>query len=132
MKKLSAIIVIVLMLTMVFAFTGCGGSSDSGSSEATDEQKIVGTWNYADEEYGITAVYDFKDDGTGTYNINTGEGEVTYEMNYELSDGHLLITFVNNDTFTEDDVFDHDYHFDGDDTLFVSDDFGEELEFTRQ
>jgi uncharacterized protein (TIGR03066 family) len=127
MKKI-LILVLVLALACVF-MVACGGNSGGGDAS---ENSLTGVWKYEDTENGIGAVYDLKDDGTGTYTMIAGEEEVTYELKYEVQDNHLLVTYVNNDTFTEEDVFDSEFSFQDANTLIVKDSFGEEMTFVRQ
>ena len=127
MKKI-LILVVVLALACVF-MVACGGNSGGGDAS---ENSLTGVWKYEDTENGIGAVYDLKDDGTGTYTMIVGEEEVTYELKYEVQDNHLLVTYVNNDTFTEEDVFDSEFSFQDANTLIVKDSFGEEMTFVRQ
>ena len=129
MKKLSALITVVVILVMVFCLAGCGGSGDAAPA---DENSLVGVWTYADEESGIGATYDLKDDGTGTYTMVVGEEEVTYELKYEVQEGHLLVTYVNNEIFTEDDVFDSEFSFKDENTIIIKDSTDMEMEFVRQ
>ena len=123
MKKLSAILALLLVLAMVFSVTGCSKK---------EENSLVGVWEYSDTENGIGAVYDLRSDGTGTYTMNVGEQEVTYELKYEVKDGHLLVTYFNNETFTEDDVFDNEFSFKDANTLIIKDSFGEEMTFVKK
>ncbi len=123
MKKISAILMVLLAFAMILSIAGCG---------KTDDNSLAGIWEYSDTENGIGAVYDLKDDGTGTYTMKVGEQEVTYELKYEVKDGHLLVVYVNNDTFTEDDVFDSEFSFKDANTLIIKDSFGEEMTFVRQ
>ena len=127
MKK-ALVLVLILVLSCVF-LAACGGNS-SGSEEG--ENDIVGVWAYSDEESGIGAVYDLKDDGTGTYTMTVGEEEVTYELKYEVTEGHLFVTYVNNEIFTEDDVFDNEFSFQDADTIIIKDSDGMEMPFVRQ
>jgi uncharacterized protein (TIGR03066 family) len=127
MKKI-LILVLVLALACVF-MVACGGNSGGGDAS---ENSLTGVWKYEDTENGIGAVYDLKDDGTGTYTMIAGEEEVTYELKYEVQDNHLLVTYVNNDTFTEEDVFDSEFSFQDANTLIVKDSFGEEMTFVKQ
>jgi hypothetical protein len=127
MKKI-LILVLVLALACVF-MVACGGNSGGGEAS---ENSLTGVWKYEDTENGIGAVYDLKDDGTGTYTMIAGEEEVTYELKYEVQDNHLLVTYVNNDTFTEEDVFDSEFSFQDANTLIVKDSFGEEMTFVKQ
>ena len=123
MKKISAILMVLLVFTMVLSLTGCGSK---------DENSLVGTWEYSDTEYGLGAVYVLKDDGTGTYTMKVGEEEVTYELKYEVKDGHLLVSYVNNEIFSEDDVFDSEFSFKDSKTMIVKDSFGEEQTFIKK
>ena len=125
MKKANVVIIALLVVTMVVCLMGCGGGSKQDYS-------LTGVWEYSDEANGISSVYDFKDDGTGTYTMNVAGNEVVYEMKYEVSDGHLLITFVNNDTFSEDDVFDSEFRFKDENTLIVKDSLGDDLKYIRK
>ena len=122
MKKTRMIIAALLILVMIFAVTGCGSKENS----------LTGTWEYKDPDADMGAVYVFKIDGTGTYTMDVGGQSVTYEMKYEAKDGHLYITFVNNEVFSEDDVFDSEYSFKDAKTLIVNDSFGEQLTFKKK
>ena len=127
MKKF---VILVLVLAMVCMFmAACGGSNDGGSD---GDISIVGVWEYSDTENGIGAVYDLKDDGTGTYTLKVGEEEETYELKYEVSDGHLLVSYVNNEVFSEDDVLDSEFSFQDQNNMIIKDSFGEEMTFVRQ
>ena len=124
MKKTRSFIAALLVLGLILAMAGCGGKKE--------ENTLTGVWEYSDEENGIGAVYDLKDDGTGTYTMKVGEEEVVYELKYEDKDGHLLVTYVNNEFFSEDDVFDNEYSFQDAKTLIVKDSFGEEMTFVKK
>ena len=123
MKRISAVLAAVLVFVLILNVAGCSKKADAS---------LTGVWEYADEETGMSAVYDLKDDGTGTYTMKVGEEEVTYELKYEVKDGHLLVTYVNNEIFSEDDVFDNEFSFQDDNTLIIKDSFGEEMTFVRQ
>ncbi len=123
MKSIRSILAVLLVLATVLALAGCGGKK---------ENSLVGIWAYSDPENGIGAVYDLKADGSGTYTMTVGEAEVTYELKYEVKDGHLLVRYVNNEIFTEDDVFDSEFRFQDSGTLIVKDSLGEELTFVRK
>ena len=123
MKRISAILAAVFILAMLLTVAGCSKKS---------ENSIAGTWAYSDEETGIGAVYVLNEDGTGTYTMEVGEETVTYELKYEVQDGHLLVTYVNNEIFSEDDVFDSAFRFEGSDKLIISDSTGEEMTFVKQ
>ena len=126
MKKINVAVIALLILAMVLCLMGCGGSGSK------DDYSLTGVWEYSDEANGLGAVYDFKDDGTGTYTMIVGKEEVTYEMKYEVGDGHLLVSFVNNDIFSEDDVFDSEFSFQDENTMLVKDSTGMEMTFVRQ
>ena len=123
MRKLRTFIMAMLVIAMAVSVAACGKKSDNS---------LVGVWEYADTESNLGAVYDLKEDGTGTYTMKVGETEVTYELKYEVKDGHLLVTYVNNDIFTEDDVFDNEFRFEDDGTLTIKDSFDEEMTFVKQ
>ena len=123
MKKITVIVSVLLIFAMVLSVSGCGAKKDNA---------IVGIWEYADEENGMSAVYDLKDDGTGTYTMTVAEQKVEYELKYEVKDGHLLVRYVNNEIFAEDDVFDNEISFTDENTLIIKDTSGEELTFTRK
>ena len=124
MKKITAILAVVLALAMLFALAGCGAKKD--------EDPMVGTWEYNDPESGLGAVYVLKDDGTGTYTMKVGDQEVTYELKYEVQDGHLLVRYVNNEYFTEDDVFDSEFSFKDSNTMIIKDSFDTEMPFIKK
>lgn len=123
MKRISAVLAAVLVFVLILNVAGCSKKADAS---------LTGVWEYADEETGMSAVYDLKDDGTGTYTMKVGEEEATYELKYEVKDGHLLVTYVNNEIFSEDDVFDNEFSFQDDNTLIIKDSFGEEMNFVRK
>ena len=122
MKKANLLFVALLAFTMIFALASCGKKENS----------IVGTWEYNDTENGISTVYDLKDDGTGTYTMNVAGEEVVYELKYEIQDNHLLVRYVNNDTFSEDDEFDNEFQFKDANTLIIKDSFDEEMTYVRK
>ena len=113
----------LLVFAIVLAVAGCGKKGDNS---------LVGVWEYKDTENDIGAVYDLKDDGTGTYTMKVGETEVTYELKYEVQNGHLLVRYVNNETFSEDDVFDSEFSFKDDNTLIIKDTSGMEMTFVKK
>ena len=56
-----------------------------------------------------------------------------YVMKYEYKDDHLFITYVNNETFTEDDVFDFEVTFEDEQTIVLKDTAGgDEITYVRQ
>jgi hypothetical protein len=122
-KKNNSILAVLLGLIMILTVAGCG---------KTDQDSLVGTWEYSNQENGIGAVYVLENDGTGTYTMKVAEQEVTYELKYEVDDNHLLVTYVNNETFTEDDVFDNEFKLKDSRTLIIRDSTDEELTFVKK
>ena len=123
MKRISAVLAAVLALVLILSVAGCSKKADAS---------LTGVWEYADEETGMSAVYDLKDDGTGTYTMNVAGTEVVYELKYEVKDGHLLVSYVNNEIFSEDDVFDNEFNLKDSKTLIVKDSFGTETTFVKK
>ena len=123
MKRTKAFIAVLMVFAMIFMVTGCGKKEGN---------QLVGVWEYSDTENGIGAVYDLKADGTGTYTMTVGDQEVVYELKYEVKDSHLLVTYVNNDVFSEDDVFDSEFSLKDEKTLIIKDTSGQELEFIKK
>ena len=80
MKKILAL-VLVMVLSIGF-LAACGEKEDDSGSAS-----IVGTWEY--ENGGYT--YEFKEDGTGTYDVGT-----VMEFTYTAEDGVLSILYTNN------------------------------------
>ena len=122
MKGIRRIITSLLVVILVFA-AACGKK---------DENQLVGTWEYSDTENGIGAIYVLNDEGTGTYTMIVGDQEVTYELKYEVKDGHLLVTFVNNEIFSEEDVFDSEFTMKDSSTMIIKDTSGMEMEFVKK
>ena len=123
MRKLRTVITTLLVIAMVISIAACGKKN---------ENSLAGVWEYTDTESDLGAVYDLKEDGTGTYTMKIGETEVTYELKYEVKDGHLLVTYVNNETFTEDDVFDSEFTLKDADTMIIKDSTGMEMTFNKK
>ena len=123
MKRRSVSFILIALVLMILAVSGCGKKSDDS---------LVGVWEYTDTENDIGAVYDLKDDGTGTYTMKVGNTEVTYELKYEVKDHHLLVTYVNNEIFTEDDVFDSEFSFKDANTLIIKDSSDQEMVFVKK
>ena len=123
MRKLRTVITTLLVIAMVISIAACGKKN---------ENSLAGVWEYTDTESDLGAVYDLKEDGTGTYTMKIGETDVTYELKYEVKDGHLLVTYVNNETFTEDDVFDSEFTLKDADTMISKDSTGMEMTFNKK
>ena len=157
MKNYKRIILLCAMCSLMMTITACGDNSSNvtdntdltteATTTSTDDivteaasdnasengsDSLTGIWEYSDTENGIKTVYDLKDDGTGTYTMTVGDNEVIYELKYEVKDGHLLVTYVNNDTFTEDDVFDNEFSFKDSNTIIIKDSNGEELTYIKK
>jgi ABC-type oligopeptide transport system substrate-binding subunit len=123
MKKLKVILSALLLCVMVLPMAGCSGKK---------ETSLAGVWEYADTQSGFSAVYDLKEDGTGTYTLTVGEETVVYELKYEVKENHLLVTYVNNETFSEEDVFDNEFSLKDANTLIIKDSFGTEMTFAKK
>ena len=123
MRKIKYYLAMALIVATVFMLTSCGKK---------DKDQIIGVWEYNDTETGMKAVYDLKEDGTGTYSLKVGDQEVVYELKYEVKKGHLLVTYVNNDIFTEEDVFDSEFSFKDSNTMIIKDSDGLEMDFKRK
>ena len=66
MKKFSALLLAILMISALFLVTGCGGSRD---------ENLVGRWVWEDAPDFVTT---FNEDGTGSHAIDWGFG-TTFE-----------------------------------------------------
>ncbi len=126
MKKNRSAISLLLASVMILCLAGCGGGA------STSDYSWVGTWEYSAPGNEIGAVYNLKEDGTGTYTMTAGEEEVTYELKYEVKDHLLLVTYLNNEIFSEDDVFENEFHFEDENTVIVKDSTGEEMTFEKK
>ena len=113
------------IITLSISDTGDDGESseakaeESSAAQTTDASKLVGKWKY--DEYGITAVYEFKEDGTGSYDF------VGTKMNfkYTAENGKLGLSY------TGYDKTEFDYEINGD-TLNVKDSFGNDTLYKKQ
>ena len=146
MMKRTWIYILGLMLGILLCGCGKGKEAPAGESapdskpagtvveetQETRDQSLVGIWDCYDREYGIYTSYDLKDDGTGTYTMNAGGDDVVYELKYTVKDGHLLVRYVNNDTFSEEDEFDSEFRIEDQDTVVIKDSFGMEMTFMRR
>ena len=127
MKRMSMIVMSLLLAALLL---GRAAWAETEAAEV-ESPSLVGVWTYTDEENGIGAIYDLKADGTGTYTMIVGEEEATYELKYEVQDNVLLVTYINNETFTEDDVFENEFRFEDEQTLVIKDSFDEEMTFVK-
>ena len=95
---------LMLVLALVFGAMGIAGcsSSDDDSADAeettemTDEEKLVGTWEMTEEE----STWEFNDDGTGSYT----EGDETTELDWTLDGSVFEISFSFENDYVETDT----------------------------
>ena len=123
-KLFKGIAAVLCALIAATAFAACGGSSSSSadapaaSAADANANSIVGKWEYNSGGY----TYDFKDDGTGTYDVS---GKVM-KFTYEAKDGKLSLLYEGN---TSPLVL--DYSIDGN-TLNVKDSNGHDTLYTKK
>lgn len=105
-KTIISIAVILMLVAIAFAVTGCG-----------DENKgVVGQWAYS------SYVYTFNADKTGTYGMSGSEMKFTYEDNGD----ELSILYEGN---TSPLVL--KYRIDGK-KLIITDSFGKDVEYVKK
>ena len=122
MKTARKILVVLFAFFMILTTAGCGAIKED----------LFGVWEYTDTSTGMSAVYEFRDDGTGTYTVNSGGNEVVYELKYNSEGNHLLFTITNSDIYTDDDLFDIQFKLKGTDKMIVKDSTGRDLTFVRK
>ena len=96
MKKFVAMMLVVMMALSLVA---CGGGASSDPAKA-----IVGSWELDDAEgeetkqavalmkmFGMTMVFEFKADGTGTMTSSMGDENEVTEFNYEINGDQIVI-----------------------------------------
>ena len=122
MKKLSVLLILVMVFSMV-AFTACGssGKADSKSSEEKTETQepeteepeetkidspLVGTWFY--QGNNVEQTYVFNDDGTGKEIFVLSGNKVEHEYTYEIQDNKFVITYEDDSQVTEEFSIDGD------------------------
>ena len=119
-NALKRIIAIGAVLTVLVFAVSCAKNGNGGNNGGdTKSDSIVGTWEY--ESGGYT--YNFKEDGTGTYDLGNG---TVMEFTYTAEAGKLSITYTGNTSPME-----LDYVLDGD-TLNVKDSFGSDTIYKRK
>ena len=96
MKRLSKILLVLVLVVGVFTLVGCEKKESSKS-----DSKIVGTWVYQDSD---DFAYTFNEDGTGKYVVGTTTMKFTYK-----TDGNKLSITYDGDT----DSFDTTYSIKG-------------------
>lgn len=121
MKKVRILITALFAFLLMVSASGC-----------TKKEELFGVWKYTNEETGNGAVYELRDDGTGSYTIISGGTETAYEIHYNVERNHLLFVFTNHEEFTEDDLFDTEFKLKDADTLLIKDSAGNKLPFIRQ
>ncbi len=116
MKKCINNILLVSIFTMIiFTLTACG---------KVDYSKFIGTWEYTDEGYGAT--YIFNEDKTGTYTLTAGEESDVLNFTYKIDSKIIYITYEN-----DTDVFENKYKLENE-KLIIEDSFGEKMEFIKK
>ena len=96
MKKLFAVLLILVMACSVLAACGDSGSSDSADAGGADS--IVGQW--ASQDYDGAFVFTFNEDGTGNYDASGTDMPFTYTI-----DGDQLSILYDGDTISFDTPF---------------------------
>ena len=114
-KTLKAVAIVALLMTAVFALTGCGNTKKE-AEKAKDP--IVGVWTY--ENGGYT--YTFNEDGTGSYSYYSSKMEFTYK-----TDGNKLEITYNGSTAP----FKSEFSIDGD-KLNIKDSFGKDTIYKKK
>lgn len=116
MKKYINNILLVSIFTMiVFTLTACG---------KVDYSKFLGTWEFTDEGYGAT--YMFNEDKTGTYTLTVDEESESKNFTYKIDSKIIYITYE-----SDTDVFENKYEL-KDKKLIIEDSFGEKMEFIKK
>ncbi len=115
-KTLKITLIIAILLTAIFALAGCGAKSED--QKKSNVNPIVGSWK---SEYG-DYVYQFNEDGTGSYNVYSTKMEFTYK-----TEGKNISITYNGNTIP----FETEYSIDGD-TLNVIDSFGNDTLYKKQ
>lgn len=93
MKKIIVLVLVSILLCL--CITGC------------DTRKIIGTWNYTEDE--ISMDFTFKSGNKGVVTV----GDVEYETAWQIEDGELYL-IMNNDGETQTVFEDAPYTIDGD------------------
>jgi uncharacterized lipoprotein YehR (DUF1307 family) len=121
MKSAKKLMILLFAFFMIAAAAGC-----------TKVEDLFGVWEYRDTERDFTAVYEFREDGTGTYTVNSEGKETVYELRYNAEGSHLLFTITNSEDFSDDDLFDIQFKLKGGDTMVIKDSRGADLKFIRK
>ena len=110
-KTLKVLAIVAILVSALFALTGCGEKSKSTNS-------IVGSWKAEQGEY----IYTFNEDGTGNYSVYS----TTMEFTYKTENDKISITY-NGSTAP----FETEYSINGD-TLNIKDSFGKDTFYKKQ
>lgn len=78
MKKLFRFLVVSLFLAAGLSTISC-----SDDNKDTYNDSIVGTWEQVMTDYGITAIWQFNSDGTGSHTIISMDGSGSNTENFE-------------------------------------------------
>ncbi len=116
-KALAILIIMILGITMLAACGGGGSGSATGSGAST--AAIVGEWEY---EFG-GYVYEFKEDGTGTYTVGS---DSVMNFTYKEDGKTLSLLYDGMSVPTE-----FEYTLDGD-TLNIKDSFGSDAIYKKK
>ncbi len=133
MKVTVKILAVICALLMVISLASCGkkadtqsgadansaAASDTKGEEASSGNPIVGSWEY--ETGGYT--YVFNEDGTGVYQLSSGDMKFTYE----IKDGNVLSILYDGNT----DPMELEFEIDGD-RLNVKDSFGSDTIYIKK
>ena len=116
-KVVFSLLSIVCVFVAFTAITACDKKADNAAPAADKAAaSITGKWNH--DGY----VYDFKDDGTGTYDVGSGD---LMKFTYKAENGKLSITYEGSDPM----VLDYELK---DNVLNVKDSFGKDTLYNRQ
>ena len=136
MKKVIAILMVLIFSISILA--GCGGdgggdNKEGGNSGGGENATLVGKWEHT---WGY--VYEFKENGTGSYTI----GEMVNEFNYEDKGGTIIFVYKNISAYEDvptdepggyvyQDPQERKYTIKGK-KLSVEDSFGEMVEYEKK
>ena len=120
-KGLKVLLILFVLFVGVFALTGCGKKEEATKNVDT---KLVGTWESSIE--GLTATYEFKKDGTGSYTLTNEVAAVVKEFTFETKDGVIYLVYDG-----EDLTYELPYSYKVN-SLIITDSFDEEVTYLRK
>ena len=126
-KSIKTLLTAIVIVICIISLTGCKNEKSNkttNESKKTIDSKVVGTWKYEDE--GISGIYVFKKDGTGSYTMTVEDNVVEKDVDYYTKKGKLYINY-NKDP----DTFEMKYTI-KDEGIIIYDSFGEELLYKKQ